>query len=106
MNKTLEKWLIKIGIPLGIAVGVISFVMLKGEKTITYDEYLATVQVYNEKIWEIKDDCDNDVRCLRVNGKPNVRFWGIENKRDIVKQLNQWIRDEAENPNVYKKIRD
>ncbi len=62
MKNNLIKGLITLGIAGIIATSIVLY-FNKEKPYLTYEEYIATIEVYNRKIEEIKSDCKNDVRC-------------------------------------------
>ena len=94
-----KKALIGLGVGVLMAAGI--YMYFNREKDyLTWEEYLATVEVYNKKIEEIKKDCENDVRCSE--GK--VIFRDVKSKKDIIDRLNIWIEMDDQDPNIYKLI--
>lgn len=59
-----------------------------------YYEYLDLLKAYNAKIDYIKQNCDMDLRCLKVNGEAQVLFSGIKTEQDVIKKLNTWLQTE------------
>lgn len=88
-----------------IAAGVGTAVIVGGgalylatPEEITYQEYKEILASYNAKVQEIKDDCDNDERCVKVNGKERVVFEGVRKKKDVKKKLDKWLEDDVDRP--------
>lgn len=96
-SKNLKSGLIALGALSIIATGIVAY-FVKEKSYLTWEEYLATIETYNVKMEEIRDDCKNDTRC--EDGK--VIFRNIRTKKDILDRLNQWIGEDEENPNTYK----
>ena len=96
----LKKILAGLGISATIITGIIYY-FEKQPNYITWEEYSAIIQLYNEKLTNIKADCENDKRCLIIDGEKRVLFNSI-NKKNVIKQLDKWIKDDMANPNTYK----
>lgn len=60
---------------------------------ISVNEWQESVAAWNEKIDSIKANCKNDIRCREVGGQKTVRFEDIGDKRDIVIQLQKWVKE-------------
>jgi len=98
MNKSnFKKGLVGLGIGTLIVTGIYMY-FNKEKDYLTYEEYLATIEVYNWKMEEIKADCENDVRC----SKGKVIFRNVRKKKDVLDQLNHWIEDDAKDAKTYK----
>ncbi len=99
MNKdNFIKGLIGLGVAGLIIVGIVAY-FNKEKPYLTWEEYIATIEVYNRKIEEIKADCENDTRCE----KGKVIFRDIKSKKDVLDTFNLWIEKDAEDPNYFKK---
>lgn len=94
MNIKLKKGLIGLGITAAIASGIIGY--LGGLKQyLTWDEYQEIIKVYNQELEYIKADCENDPRCVIINHQTRVKFDNVKNEKDIIKKLNQWVKEDA-----------
>jgi len=103
-KESFKKALVGLGIVSVVAGGIAYYFSQETQEKdyLTYEEYVALIKVYDQKLKEIKADCDKDVRCVR-KGKPYVRFENVKNKKDIVERLNRWIEKEKKDPKAYKK---
>jgi len=98
-SDNLKEGLKKLGIPVAIAAAIVAyFFSIQPVKYMTYEEYRATIAVYNAKIQMIKGDCKNDTRCK----DDKVLFTGVKTKEDVIDKLNTWIADDFEDENAYK----
>ena len=79
----LKKGLIALGASVVLAAGIVSYFTLQ-TKYLTYEEMIATIEVYNRKLEEIRADCRNDTRCFEENGIKKVRFNNVKNKKDFL----------------------
>lgn len=103
-KKIFKKGLIGLGIAAAVVGGIVGYFHYKGERDyLTWEEYLFTINAYNRKIKEIKQDCDNDTRCIKWEGKPRVIFPLIRSKKEIPERLNKWIENDETDPKYYKK---
>jgi hypothetical protein len=99
----LKEGLKKLGVPAVIAAAIVAyFIGVSPVKYMTYKEYRETIKAYNAKITEIKNDCQNDKRCIIEDGQNRVIFAGVESKQDVLIRLNKWIEEDAKNPKEHK----
>lgn len=105
MKDNFKKGLIVLGIGTLIVVGIVSY-FNKEKPYLTWEEYIATIEVYNRKMEEIRADCKNDVRCS--NGKIIFKVGlldkiiGISVDKLVTKNINTWIEKDEEDPDTYK----
>ena len=91
----LKKLLIGLGATATTITGLLIYLQQPiSTQPMGYYEYLALLRVYNRKIEYIKANCDTDKRCLKDKGEPKVILQDIQNKENIINQLNTWLRTE------------
>lgn len=92
-------------------LGVVQLVIDKGivrrvmnDEKISPQEQQELIKAYNAKLQEIKDDCENDKRCVvRADGEKAIGS-SLEGKVfDPLNLFNYWIAEDDKNPNAFKK---
>jgi len=91
-KKTFKEALIKLGLPVAIATGIVYYFFL-ARQYMTYEEYIALIETYQAKIEEIKANCEQDERCIEIEGKKVIDFGKVKSKKDVIKKLNKWINE-------------
>jgi hypothetical protein len=77
-----------------ITINKISDVLEGKQKYITWEEYQAIIKAYNQKLKQIKNNCQNDKRCLEKNGEKRIIFSNIKNKKEISQIMNKWLKED------------
>ena len=93
---TLKEKLISISIATAVATGI-GMYFNQQAKYLTYRQYKAILRQYNAKIQYIKKHCETDARCY----KGRVIFRGLKSKKDVIKRLNNWIKEDN---SIYTKV--
>ena len=95
---SLKNKLIALGVVAGLATGVAAFILNGNDKDfLTIAERDAIIEVYNQQLTTIKNDCERDIRCRIIDGEKRVIFPGVKTKKDVINYLNDWVRD-GDNP--------
>jgi len=94
-SQNLRDYLLGLGISAIIVSGLILYFESKKDY-LTYEEYQTLITLYNQKITEIKNNCEHDTRCIMENGIPKVKFKKIKTIKDLIKTLEKWSKEDSQ----------
>lgn len=102
MTNNFKKGLIALGVTSVIAGGILLY--NQGGEYLTYEEMNTLIRAYEVELEEIREDCDNDIRCWNVEGEKQVNFGKIQDVKEVKTILDTWVEEKVSSPNKYKLV--